>query len=159
VLIAFGPLFIACYFFPFTRRYFDGWLSVVVASILTQIFVVGLLSMFLNVMTQVIRNAAVATGTVAAGQLGSGSTAGQALLLLVATVVCTSFTGLTGFLAYVAAKIAGSGFHSEWRDPLPMPSPEPNPSPQPAPASPVPPSAAADVPRDYPFQRHVGGAP
>jgi type IV secretory pathway VirB6-like protein len=158
VLIAFGPLFVACYFFPFTRRYFEGWLSVAVASILTQIFVVGLLSMFLSVMTMVVTGVATATGTVAAGQLGSGNTAGQALLLLIATFCCTSFAALAVFLAYVAAKIAGAGFHSEWRQPLPFRSSQPEPS-HPTPQTGGSAPEAADPDHTYAFNRTVGSAP
>jgi TrbL/VirB6 plasmid conjugal transfer protein len=159
LLIAFGPLFVACYFFPFTRRFFDGWLSIVVAAILTQIFVVGLMSMFLNVMTQLVAGIVIATGATAPGQLGSGNTAGQALILLVAAFLCTTFSALTLFLAGVAAKIAGAGFHSEWRQPLSFAPSEPE-APQP-----TPPQAGGFVPeagapgRSYAFNRTVGSAP
>lgn len=164
VLIAFGPLFIACLCFPFTRRYFDGWLSVVVTTLLTQIFVVGLLAMFIDVMTAVVSGVAVATGAAAAGTLGSGNMAVQAMILLVAGATSTSFGCLTVFLTYTAAKIGGSGFHTEFRKPAIMPSPAPPSPPAPiaaagAGASQAQLPAPANAVRDYPFNRHVGGAP
>ena len=53
-VIAFGPIFIAMYFFPAARMFFNGWLRVAMAGVLTQIFVVGLLSLFLSVLTTTI---------------------------------------------------------------------------------------------------------
>src|SRR5271166_1111278 len=48
-LVAFGPLFIACYFFPFARKFFEGWLSCVVAGMLTQIFTLGLAGFLVSI--------------------------------------------------------------------------------------------------------------
>jgi type IV secretion system protein VirB6 len=45
-IISFGPVFICLAFFPYTRRFFDGWVSAVAGAILTQIFVLALLALF-----------------------------------------------------------------------------------------------------------------
>ncbi len=61
-IIAFGPLFIAGAFFPYTRRFFDGWVQSLVAAMLTQIFVLALLQLFVAVQSNVLTAAANAHG-------------------------------------------------------------------------------------------------
>jgi type IV secretory pathway VirB6-like protein len=53
-IISFGSLFIAGAFFPYTRRFFDGWAGAVVTAALTQIFVVTLLALFVVVQSNML---------------------------------------------------------------------------------------------------------
>ena len=53
-VMAFGPLFIPLYFFPFTRKYFEGWLSTVLCTLLVQVFTAALAAMFIFVIGMIL---------------------------------------------------------------------------------------------------------
>lgn len=48
LLLKVGPLFVALYAFPQTQRIANGWISAVVTSILTQVFAVAILVLFVG---------------------------------------------------------------------------------------------------------------
>jgi type IV secretory pathway VirB6-like protein len=107
-VVAFGPLFIAMYFFPMTRLFFDGWLRCVVAGILMQIFTIGWLALFLTTLT-----ALLATITTAAhGGSGVNDIASQILALILAAALVSIFSTMTAFSALLAIRIS-SGAHAE----------------------------------------------
>lgn len=102
-LVAFGPLFIALGFFPYTRRFFDGWVQVVVTAVLDQIFVIALLSLFVASLSQEIGQ----LGIGANGAPGAGDYIPQIRNLLVASAMALIFAGLLGFSLKLASSIAG----------------------------------------------------
>ena len=106
-LIAFGPIFVACFMFPFARRFFDGWLGVVMAAVVTQIFIVGLMTMFISVLT-----AFVAHSTVGLSGGGGANIVNEAIALIVLIAVCGLFVWIGYHLASLAQSIA-SGAHAQ----------------------------------------------
>ena len=50
-VITYGPIFVFMFFFEPTRQFFDGWFRAVIAGMLTQIFLVGSLSLMVGVLT------------------------------------------------------------------------------------------------------------
>lgn len=161
---SFGSLFIALYFFPFTRKYFDGWLSVVVGGMLTQIFTIGWVVIFItslgNMMT-----------TIQAQNSGNvvNDIATSALLLILSWAFINIFAAMTGLSAYAAVRISGGIYMQISRSDLSL-NPAShhqaaNQNVQP-PALPAPggggqdaalPGAGAPA-RDYAFNRNVGSA-
>jgi type IV secretory pathway VirB6-like protein len=114
-LIAFGPLFIALYFFPMSRKFFDGWLRCVVAGVLTQIFTIAWLAMFVATLIAMMTSIA-----------SSGATEGdgdniimKVMTLVLAAGLVNIFATMTAFSAYVAIRIAGGAHIALPRFPAP----------------------------------------
>ena len=167
-LIGIGPVFVALYFFPFSRRWFDGWLKNVVTAMLVQIFTVALGAMFIGVLTYILQQ--MSTGLVGsqAGQVDGGVVIGDLMMLDVTAIVCLIFAGLEGYIVYLAISIAG-GAHAQLSA---MPTPSwasvtgvsggSTASHAPAPPYAPPPGAPLATPSpapDYAFNRTVGSAP
>lgn len=173
-LIGIGPVFMALFFFPFTRRWFDGWLRNLMAGLLVQIFTVSLGAMFVAVIGVVLGQASTALVGTKLGEVNGGVVIGEMMMLVVTALACLIFAILSGVLVVVAANIAG-GIHAElgiiqapsWgrsgdREAPPSASPSnQNPS---GPAGPGSgnqsgPSGMGGSPREYAFNRTVGSAP
>jgi type IV secretory pathway VirB6-like protein len=106
---AFGPLFIAMYFFPFTRKFFDGWLSCVVAGMLSQIFTIGWLVMFISSLGGMMTTmAASAAGT---GDGVANDIATQIFMIILAGCLVSIFSMMTAFSGYLAIRIS-QGAHA-----------------------------------------------
>jgi len=164
-LVAFGPLFIACYFFPFARKFFEGWLSCVVAGMLTQIFTVGWLVIFINSlqgMMQTMQN-----GITAAAGDSVDDVATQIFTLILAGFLVSIFSTMTGISALMAIRISG-GFHAQLRSGFGFSRGEQAQNSTPAPltasgggsiASGGSPGPTGTPSRQHAFQRTVGSAP
>ena len=109
-LIAFGPVFVACYFFPFTRKFCDGWVRTVVAALVTQIFVAGLMSIFVLVITQFITQLS-ANMSGGGGGAPGGDIMNEVVNLLVMLAVFVMFVFLGFYLSRLAQSISG-GAHA-----------------------------------------------
>lgn len=100
--LSFGPLFIGLYFFPFTRKFFEGWVAVVAAGMLTQIFTIGWLEVFVaslgNMMTTIQNQQ---TGNL------SNDVATDVLTLILSGLLITIFSAMTSLSAYAAMRISG----------------------------------------------------
>jgi len=171
-VVAFGPLFIACYFFPFTRKFFDGWLSCVVAGMLTQIFAVGWLALFITSLQGMMQT--MTDGITASAGPAVNDVATQVFMLILAGFLVSIFSAMTTISALLAIRISG-GVHASLanitapaRDLSPSynhgnsPSSDgygaagsgsPNPSGEPTGLAP------SGSSRAYAFQRSVGSAP
>lgn len=109
-LIGVGPLFVSLYFFEFTRRWFDGWLNVLITGVLVQIFTAALGAMFVQVLTTVFVQGF--AGLVATqGQVNGGAVIGELLELIITALACVIFAILAYSLISIAAGIAG-GVHA-----------------------------------------------
>jgi len=111
-LIGIGPLFIALYFFPYTRRWFDGWLRNLMTGVLVQVFTAALASMFVYAITALLNQAATGLKGSQAGQTDGGVVVAGIMMLVVTALCCVIFGILSLALARIAASIAG-GVHSE----------------------------------------------
>jgi type IV secretion system protein VirB6 len=58
LVVATGPLFVCCLLWQRTARFFDGWVGAAGSLIVTQIFIVALLTLWLRVETEIIRQIA-----------------------------------------------------------------------------------------------------
>jgi type IV secretion system protein VirB6 len=103
-IIAFGPMFIACIFFPYTRRFFDGWVQALVTAMLSQIFIIALLTLFIVVLLNALGDFAV--------NLDNGVDIGMLTAafrnMFVAAAMAILFCLLTWFALKLAASIGGS---------------------------------------------------
>lgn len=175
-VVSFGPLFIPLYFFTFTRRFFDGWVSVVVGGILTQIFTVGWLAMFVSSLGAMLNQVQTAAGGTANGAIEDIAT--QIIVLILAWLLIDIFSAMTSISVYVAIRISGGvnstlgSFPSAWTFNQPQMTSVGNtqapgsaghgggglfgPSPGTAPA---PNGAPALANGNYAFNRNVGSAP
>lgn len=104
-VIAFGPLFIVCRFFPFTRFLFDGWLGVVMGGVLTQILTVGWVAVFNLVMTTNLARIQAGIST------NADDVVGLVMAMLLAWALTAIFASMTSICALVAVRIA-SGAHT-----------------------------------------------
>jgi type IV secretory pathway VirB6-like protein len=111
-LIGVGPLFVALYFFSYTRGWFDGWLRNLMTGVLVQIFTVALGSMFVFVIGNVLNLAATGMIGTQVGQLDGGAVIGEIMMLVVTALACLIFGILSLMMLRVAESIAG-GVHSE----------------------------------------------
>lgn len=175
-LIGIGPIFMALFFFPFTRQWFDGWLRNLMAGVLVQIFTVSLGAMFVAVIGVVLAQAATGLAGSQSGEVDGGVVIGEMMMLVVTALACLIFAILSGVLVIVAANIAG-GIHAElgivrapsWpgsnRETPASPPPVANQNASPgAPGNPGGPAGsgpggAGAPPRQYAFNRTVGSAP
>lgn len=176
-VMAFGPLFIPLYFFPFTRKYFDGWLSTVLCTLLVQVFTAALAAMFIFVIGMVLKLASTGLADNQLANVDGGVVIGEIMMLVATALFCCVFAILAGVLVYVAVRITG-GAHAELgrlRAPSWMPSfggggnNPPPPGGQPQIAGPHHGGAGGGVPLGpgtaghpaggFAFNRHVGSAP
>jgi hypothetical protein len=160
-LIGMGPLFIACYFFPFARQWFDGWLSCLMAAVFSQIFSVALGAMFNFTLTMILDLAASGLKGSQAGQVDGGIVVGEIMMLFVTAMVCIIFAILAGSLVLIAARIAG-GVHAELgrlQAPTWMRGGGPTDAPGAIPGGGVAAPAPASPGPQYPFNHTVGSAP
>lgn len=111
-IMAFGPLFIPLYFFPFTRKYFDGWLSCVLCTLLVQVFTAALAAMFVFVIGLILALAATGLAGSRLATVDGGIIIGELMMLIITALVCCIFAILAGVLVYVAVRITG-GAHAE----------------------------------------------
>ncbi len=103
LVVAIGPLFVTCYLFPATRRFFEGWISALVSLVLTQVLTITLLVLLTNT-----ENA-----TITQISAGSGSNEiAQVQLLLYAIVLFVMCALLASQLPGIAVGIAG-GVHQQ----------------------------------------------
>lgn len=102
-VLGIAPLFIALYFFPVTRRYFDAWLGTVIGAVLAQVFIVAVLSLLVGVMTILLAQvAAVARG-------GDGATFVAAIAGLTKIIGCSCvFAIVSGVVIWLAFHIGGA---------------------------------------------------
>jgi hypothetical protein len=112
-LIGVGPVFVALYFFPYTRGWFDGWLQNLMTGVLVQIFTSALGSMFIFVIGNVLTLAATGMGNNAQlGAVDGGVVIGEIMMLVVTALACLIFGILSVVIIQTAMSIAG-GVHSE----------------------------------------------
>jgi type IV secretion system protein VirB6 len=111
-VIGVGPLFVSFFFFPFTRKWFDGWLSVLATGMLVQIFTAALGAMFVNVLGLILQQAATGMAGSQLGQVDGGVVIGELMMLVVAAAACCIFAIGAGALVLVASRIAG-GVHAD----------------------------------------------
>jgi hypothetical protein len=111
-VMAFGPLFIPLYFFPFTRKYFDGWLSTVLCTLLVQVFTAALASMFIFVLGMILTLAATGLAGNQLANVDGGVIIGEIMMLIAAALFCCIFSVISAVLVYVAVRITG-GAHAE----------------------------------------------
>jgi type IV secretion system protein VirB6 len=104
LVIAVGPLFVCCFMFPSSRRFFDGWVGTSVALVLTQILSITLLSLLTDT-----ENATIAQ--IAADNAG-GNEIAQLQLLLYGVVMFIMCAMLAAQLPGIATGIAG-GVHQQ----------------------------------------------
>ena len=103
LVVALGPLFVCCFLFPTSRRFFDGWISTMVSLVLTQVLSITLLVLLTNT-----ENA-----TITQISAGSGSNEiAQIQLLLYAIVLFVMCALLATQLPGIAVGIAG-GVHQQ----------------------------------------------
>jgi len=113
-VISFGPLFIACYLFPFTRAFFDGWVRAVVAALLVKIFITALMTLFTVVMMTFVGTV---TGTFSTTK-GSGAVPGDIATEVVNLVALAAVCSLFGFVGFEMSKLAQSiagGAHARFQ--------------------------------------------
>lgn len=164
-IMDFGPLFIPMYFFPFTRKYFDGWLSVVLGTLLVQVFTATLASMFIFVLGLILNLAATGLTGNQLAAVDGGVIIGELMMLIATSLFCCIFAILAGVLVYVAIRITG-GAHAELGK-LSSPSWMPGFGGGDSKSQPPPPSKDDNsggslhgaAPRDFAFNRSVSSAP
>jgi type IV secretion system protein VirB6 len=103
LVVALGPLFVCCFLFPASRRFFDGWISTMVSLVLTQVLTITLLVLLTN--TENITIAQIAANS-------SGNEIAQIQLLLYAIVLFVMCALLASQLPGIAVGIAG-GVHQQ----------------------------------------------
>jgi type IV secretory pathway TrbL component len=99
---------VALFFFPQTRRFFDGWFRCLVASVLTQVFAVAVLSIFYVVIRGIVQQYA--------ATFQDGMLTGSAERILMLFSVCASavmFVWMTHYVFRIAHDIAG-GAHAQF---------------------------------------------
>lgn len=108
---AFGPLFVACYLFPMSRRFFDDWLGTVVTAMIMQVFVVGITTLLSLVVTSII--SPIMT-TLKSGDAAPGGDLFPLLVAVITLLVTVAvFLFLTVYLARLAMSIGG-GAHAQF---------------------------------------------
>jgi len=104
LLVAIGPIFIACALWPASRAYFSGWIASCVSTLTAQILVVALMSLMFQVETTEL--ARIANGPTNANEVGQiGSLLGVAALLGICSLLAKQIPA-------VAVGIAGGAYHN-----------------------------------------------
>ena len=104
LVVAIGPLFVACYLFPATRRFFDGWISALVSLVLVQVLSITLLSLLTRTEDMTIAQIV--------GNGSGGNEIAQLQLLLCGTMLFVICALLAAQLPGIAIGIAG-GVHQQ----------------------------------------------
>jgi type IV secretory pathway VirB6-like protein len=102
--VAFGPMFMCFLLFPRTLRYFDGWLSTALTLVLCQALLVGLLSLLINVETDIIHSILALNGS--SGENASDEF-GQLHFLVEGFILFASIGFFAGTMPIIAARIMG----------------------------------------------------
>jgi type IV secretion system protein VirB6 len=56
--VALGPFFVALFLFDYTRKFFEGWIAVALALVVTQVLVVTLLALLIGIENEIVREIA-----------------------------------------------------------------------------------------------------
>lgn len=104
LLIAIGPIFIACALFGASRQFFNGWLSACVSTVVAQLLIVTLMSLMIRVETTEL-------GRIAAAPVG-GNVVGQAGALMGVSALLFICALLAKQIPNVAVGIAGGAYHN-----------------------------------------------
>jgi type IV secretory pathway VirB6-like protein len=116
VVLAFGPLMVGIYAFPFLRPTAHGWFRVVLSGLLTQIMLVGTLAIFLKVLTTTLGSVvgltndlgAAAANTANTPVAGEGDIAGSVFVLIFSAAACALFFYVILEIVKLARAIAGA---------------------------------------------------
>jgi type IV secretion system protein VirB6 len=104
LLIAIGPIFIACALWPGSRAFFSGWIASCVSTVTAQILTVALMSLMLQVETAELGR--IASNPANANEVGQiGSLLGVAALLGICSLLAKQIPA-------VAVGIAGGAYHN-----------------------------------------------
>ena len=104
LLIAIGPIFIACALWPGSRAFFSGWIASCVSTVTAQILTVALMSLMLQVETAELGR--IASNPANANEIGQiGSLLGVAALLGICSLLAKQIPA-------VAVGIAGGAYHN-----------------------------------------------
>ena len=102
LVVGLGPLFVTCFLFPATRRFFEGWIAGMVSLVLTQVLATALLSLL------------VATENTTISQIaadGSDNIMLQFQMLLYAMVLFALCAWIAVQVPGIARGIAGGVYH------------------------------------------------
>ncbi|GAA0574497.1 hypothetical protein GCM10009416_11500 [Craurococcus roseus] len=127
LLVGVGPVFLALFVFPWFRGFAQGWFNTVASSVVLQILLAALLSLFMTVMTQLLSQIAAET---------RGGNEIVALQHLLAGMVVLVGVGWLVWQLHGAANAIGHGFSGYARSQgrrLTRPPPPPPRDPQPLP--------------------------
>jgi TrbL/VirB6 plasmid conjugal transfer protein len=166
--LAMGPIFVAAGFFPLTRPFFYGWFRATAAASLQMIFVVAVMTLFQNVLVNIMQAGIQAFGAMPAAGAGAGNGgdfASQCVLLIFGCAAAMLVAFLTYELLRVALFIAGSGSNGifpRWQQ-FASATPGGGGGGPPPPGGGgggggPPPAPGGSVPRNYAFNRNVGSA-
>ena len=104
LLVAVGPIFIACALWPGSRGFFSGWIASCVSTLTAQILIVALMSLMLTVETAQLRQ--IVANPNNANEVGQiGSLIGVAALLGICSLLAKQIPA-------VAVGIAGGAYHN-----------------------------------------------
>jgi type IV secretion system protein VirB6 len=103
LVVGLGPLFVLCFLFPATRRFFEGWIAALVSLVLTQILTIALLSLLINTENTTI--AQIATNG------GGDNVILEFQMLLYAMVLFALCAWIALQLPGIATGIAGGVYH------------------------------------------------
>jgi len=104
LLMVIGPVFIACALFPASRRFFSGWIATTTGVLVTQVLVIALMSLMIQVQkSELIKLQAAPAGSDIMGQIGS--LIGLAGLLFICAGLAKQIPGL-------AVGLSGGAYHN-----------------------------------------------
>lgn len=106
VTIEVGPAFIFMLLWTYTARFFGGWIGVVAALITMEVLLVALLSILINVDTDIVQQIAALDGN-GANAFNASDEFGQLHLLIEGMILSASMGFFAGVLPFVAQAIAG----------------------------------------------------
>jgi hypothetical protein len=154
-LLDWAPVFVGFYFVPYTRRWTDGWLAVLMTSAFVQVFAIGLAGLFIFVIGLILDLTSAGLGPAQAGEVDDGIVVGAILQLAGTALICCVFALLAGALVYFAIRITG-GAHSALGS---LAAPGWMPGAPPAPALPSLPAPSAPLSLGMPPNPALGGGP
>jgi type IV secretion system protein VirB6 len=104
LLIAVGPIFVACALWPGSRAFFSGWIASCISTLTAQVLIVALMSLMLQVETNELGQ--IAHNATNANEIGQiGSLLGVAALLGICSLLAKQIPA-------VAVGIAGGAYHN-----------------------------------------------